>query len=90
MITTERTAPAKGTTTHIRSQPLAFVASDQKNANDLTEANPMHLTFQTTQLKSAYTAAAAAVPTKTAKDVLKRILLQSTPTGCRLVGGDLI
>ena len=48
----------------------------------------MHLTFQTSQLKSAYSAAAAAIPTKTAKDVLKSILLQSTPTGCRLVGGD--
>jgi len=48
----------------------------------------MHLTFQTPQLKSAYTAAAAAIPTKTAKDILKSILLQSTPTGCRLVGGD--
>jgi hypothetical protein len=39
MITTERIAPAKGTTTHIQSQLLAFVASDPKNANDLTEVN---------------------------------------------------
>jgi DNA polymerase-3 subunit beta len=48
----------------------------------------MNLTFQTSQLKLAYTAAAAAIPTRTAKDVLKCILLQSAPTGCRLVGGD--
>ena len=48
----------------------------------------MKLTFQTAQLKSAYSAAAAAIPTKATKDVLKSILLQSTPTGCRLVGGD--
>jgi DNA polymerase-3 subunit beta len=48
----------------------------------------MNLTFQTSQLKSAYTAAAAAVPTRTAKDVLKCILLQSTPHYCRLIGGD--
>ena len=48
----------------------------------------MKLTFQTAQLKSAYTAAAAAIPAKATRDVLKSILLQSTPTGCRLVGGD--
>ena len=69
-------------------RPLTFVASDPKNARDFYKANPMKLTFQTSQLKSAYTAAAAAIPAKATKDVLKSILLQSTPTGCRLVGGD--
>jgi DNA polymerase-3 subunit beta len=48
----------------------------------------MKLTFNTSQLKTAYMAASAAVPTKTPKDILKCVLLQSTPTDCRLIGGD--
>jgi len=46
------------------------------------------LTFNTAQLKAAYMAASAATPTKTPKDILKCVLLQSTPEGCRLIGGD--
>jgi len=48
----------------------------------------MRLTFQTAQLKAAYAAAAAAIPTRTTKDILKCVLLQSTQHGCRLIGGD--
>ena len=48
----------------------------------------MRLSFQTAQLKAAYAAAAAAIPTRTTKDILKCVLLQSTQHGCRLIGGD--
>lgn len=48
----------------------------------------MKLTFSTATLRAAYAAATAAVPTKTAREVLRNVLLISSVDGCKIIGSD--
>ena len=48
----------------------------------------MKLTFLTATLRAAYAAATAAVPTKTAREVLRNVLLTSSVDGCKIISSD--